>query len=367
MGLPATEVGEAVGDETICLILLVTGDCNLRCRYCYAWGGEAKEYMPWEVAMRAVDYVAARSRSLKIQFSGGEPLLNFPLVRRVVAYLKNYRGSITFQLQTNGTLIDRALAREIKRLQIGLGVSLDGPPEVNDLLRPFNGGGGSTLAVVRGLQNLAAEGIMVGLTVVLTAENTCSLPRLVEYAAYLGNIYGISLDLLRPLGRAAGAVVTEPDLNLLEDQVRAALCRSEELERLGGARIRFREAERLCRQLLQGVAKEHYCYATTGRSMAVMPDGSVYPCASLSGLSDFYLGNVADAGFSLAEAVAGKAWFQRKAELIAGCRDCSESRFCAGGCLARAYAYTGRVDRPYKGDCRLKKIFWEWARQVGKL
>jgi uncharacterized protein len=99
------------------LILLVTDDCNLRCRYCYARGGEKKEYMSWETAGKAVDYVAARSRSFKIQFSGGEPLLNFPLVKRVIEYVKMRWGSATFQLQTNGTLIDRAVAQELKNLR----------------------------------------------------------------------------------------------------------------------------------------------------------------------------------------------------------------------------------------------------------
>lgn len=355
-----------MSEEVRLLVLLVTTDCNLRCRYCYTRGGEAKEYMPWEVARRAVDYAAARSRFLKIQFSGGEPLLNLPLIRKVVVHLKNYRGSVTFQLQTNGTLIDRALAREIKRLQIGLGVSLDGPPEVNDLLRPFNGGGGSTLAVVRGLQNLAAEGIMAGLTAVLTAASTPFLPRLVELCSYLGNVYGISLDLLRPLGRGAGAGVTAPEPDLLEDQVQAALRRAEELARLGGHRVRFREAERLRHQVLRGIAREHYCYATTAQSLAVLPDGSVYPCASLANVTDFYLGNIAEQNFSLVEAAAGKEWFGRRVKLMAKCRECPDNKFCGGGCLARAYAYTGRVDRPYEGDCRLKKIFLEWVREVEK-
>lgn len=183
------------------LILLVTDDCNLRCRYCYARGGEKKEYMSWETAGKAVDYVAARSRSFKIQFSGGEPLLNFPLVKRVIEYVKMRWGSATLQLQTNGTLIDRAVAQELKNLRVRPGVSLDGPLDLNDHLRPFVGGEGSTSAVMRGLQFLAAEGIRVGLTTVLTAESARTLSQLVDWAAYAGNVYGISLDLFRPLGR----------------------------------------------------------------------------------------------------------------------------------------------------------------------
>ena len=350
--------------EIKCLILMVTRDCNLRCRYCYACGGERKDYMTWETARRAVDYVAARSRSFKVQFSGGEPLLNFSLVRRVIEYLGSHQG-VTFQLQTNGTLINGALARELKGLRIGLGVSLDGPPAVNDYLRPFPGGSGSTMAVIRGLQSLAAEGVKVGLTAVLTAESVRSLPRLVELVSYLGNVHGISLDLLRPLGRGAGVAPPEPAQ--LERAVLAALERAEELARLGGPRVGFREAERLKRLLAQGRVKDHYCFAVSGQSMAVLPDGSVYPCASLSGVEDFLLGHIADPGFSLAGSFRAARWFKQRLSLPSKCGNCPHSGFCGGGCFARAYAYHGRVDRPYEGDCRLKQIIWQWARPAKEI
>lgn len=149
---------------------------------------------------------------------------------------------------------------------------------------------------------------------------------------------------------------------MLESQVRAALRRADQLVRLGGPRVRFRELERLRYQITQGVVREEYCYATTGQCMAAVPDGGIYPCASLI-LPHFYLGNINDQDFSLAEAVAGKEWIGRKAEMMTGCRDCPDRLFCGGGCLARSYAYTGRVDKPYKGDCKLKKTFLDWVRQ----
>ncbi|RKO66587.1 radical SAM/SPASM domain-containing protein [Desulfofundulus salinus] len=345
------------------LVLLVTGDCNLRCVYCYARGGESKRHMSWEVARHAVDYAAARSKSFKIQFSGGEPLLNLPLVKEVAAYVRSRRLSVKLQLQTNGTLITPAVAQELKSLGVALGVSLDGRPEINDRLRSFAGGGGSTLAVIRGLQNLAAEGIKVGLTVVLTAESTAGLTQLVELAAYLGNVYGISLDLLRPLGRGREGRVAPPEPELLNQQVKAAIKRAEEIARLGGPLIRFREVERLKYQLHRGITRRHYCYATTGQSMAVMPDGSVYPCASLSGLTEFYLGRITDGRFSLAEALAGTSLLGRTVEVMAGCRDCWHRYLCGGGCPARAYALTGRVDRACKADCLLRKVYLDFVKK----
>jgi uncharacterized protein len=351
--------------EIKCLVLLVTLDCNLRCRYCYARGGERKDYMTWETARRAVDYVAARSRSFKVQFTGGEPLLHLPLVERVIEYLKDHPGRVTFQLQTNATLIDRALARELKRLGVGLGVSLDGPPGVNDYLRPFADGGGSTAAVIRGLESLAVQGLKVGLTAVLTGESMRSLPRLVELASYLGNVHGISLDLFRPLGRGANGWAAAPEPDQLEWAVKAALDRAEELARLGGPQVRFREVERLLWLRSRGEAKSCYCLAASGQSLAVTPDGSVYPCASLCGQEEFLLGNVHHPGFSSA-VVLPSARLALRPDLPPKCRGCPQRDFCGGGCLARAYAYNGSLDRPYDGECRLKQAIWRWALARGQ-
>ncbi|SHF26049.1 radical SAM additional 4Fe4S-binding SPASM domain-containing protein [Desulfofundulus australicus DSM 11792] len=201
--------------------------------------------MTWEVARQAVDYAAARSRSFKIQFSDGEPLLNLPLVREVVAYVRSRRLSVKLQLQTNGT--------------------------------------------------------------------------------------------------------------------QTAIKRAEEIARLGGPLIRFREVERLKYQLCRSVARQHYCYATTGQSLAVAPDGSVYPCASLCGLTEFYLGRITDGRFSLAEALAGTPLLGRTVERVPGCRDCPDRFLCGGGCPARAYAFTGRVDRACEADCLLRKVYLDFC------
>jgi len=319
--------------------------------------------MSWEVAQKALDYAAARSKFLKIQFTGGEPLLNFELIRQVVAYTRKHRFPVRFQLQTNGTLITTALAQEIKNLMIGVGVSLDGMPEVNDRLRPFADGRGSTVAVLRGLQNLAAQKIKVGITTVLTVENIAQLPRLVELAAYLGNVHGISLDLFRPLGRGVETQIVPPQNDLMEHYIKAALERAEVLVQLGGRRIRFREVERIRYQLEQGVAREFYCYATTGQCLAVLPDGSVYPCASLGGIAEFYLGNVLSKDFSHEEALSRLPFLDRTVDQMEICRECEDRWLCGGGCVARSYAYTGRVDRPYEGDCLLRKIFLDWVKK----
>jgi len=149
------------------LILWVTTDCNLRCRYCYARAGEQPESMQWETARQALELVAREScGSFKVKFAGGEPLLNLALIERAIAYVRRKGWHAIYDVQTNGTLIDRATAQSLRRLGIGVGVSLDGPPAVNDDLRPFPDGRGSTAATVAGIEQLRAAGVHVGLTAV---------------------------------------------------------------------------------------------------------------------------------------------------------------------------------------------------------
>lgn len=128
------------------LVLWVTTDCNLRCRYCYASGGDEAEYMDWQVAKQALDIMLSQSDSFKIQFAGGEPLLNMDLIEQVVGYTQGL--GIRYQLQTNASLIDDKVAANLERMGVDVGVSLDGLPEVNDSLRPFADGHGSTAATI---------------------------------------------------------------------------------------------------------------------------------------------------------------------------------------------------------------------------
>lgn len=349
------------GKEIKLLVLRVTNDCNLRCVYCYASGGEKKEVMPWSVAKRAVDYAAARSSSFKIQFTGGEPLLQFDLIENIIDYVKQRKLNVLFQLQTNGTLIDAMMARKLKDNKIALGVSLDGIPTINDKLRPLAEGRGSTTATVRGLQFLKSQGIAVGLTTVLTDQNILQLPQLVELASYLGNIYGISLDLFRPMGRGEKNQISPPDPDLLGKKVLESLYRAAELAKLGGFPVRFREVERLKYQIKKGMKREHYCYLTTGQSLAVMPLGDVFPCSSLADIPEFCLGNIMENNFSLAKGFSSMPLLNSGNDKPSNCLSCQDSWLCGGGCLARRYAYTRQVDKVYWGDCQLKKALIKYV------
>ncbi len=335
------------------LVLRVTDSCNLNCLYCYALGGNRRDDMSWRVARKTIDYVAQGNDSFKIQFTGGEPLHNFELIERIIEYVARRKLKVKFQLQTNGTLISRELAEKIRYYGIAVGVSLDGKPGINDYLRPLCSGEGSTAAVISGIKNLRAEGIKVGLTAVLSNKNTAHLPELVDLASYLGNIYGIALDLFRPLGRGKNSSIAAPEANYLTKSLLQSFKRADQLSSGGGNRVRFRELEGIKYQLQRKVKRDHYCYATTGESIAVMPKGQVYPCSSLAGLKDFLFGNIMDRDFNSQE--LQNPIIASEGTTSSNCSSCSYDWLCGGGCFARRIAYHGNTAEPFIGDCILKK------------
>jgi uncharacterized protein len=345
------------------LVLWVTADCNLRCRYCYANGGDDVKHMDWQVAKQALDLMLNQSDSFKIQFAGGEPLLNLELIEQVVHYTNSL--NIHYQLQTNATLIDTNIARSLKRLGIAVGVSLDGLPAINDSLRPFPDGQGSTVATIVGVENLRAEDIGVGLTCVLSAENVAGLPRLVELASYLGNVEGIAFDLLRPIGRAKKGEVRQADFALAARSVSTALKRADELALMGGRRVRFREVERMHYLLTHGIMRRYRCYFNAGQLLMVKPNGDAYPCASMTSFSKFCLGNIMEKDF--AERLPTTL---EKARQLAThpthCLTCPDYWLCGGPCPAQTYAQQ-LADDTKPAECYVKRAFINYVKRKGNL
>jgi len=346
------------------LVLWVTTDCNLRCRYCYANGGEKTKYMNWQIAKRALDLMINHSRSFTVQFAGGEPLLNMDLIEKVVNYTQGL--NVCYQLQTNATLIDSKMAMHLKHLNIGIGVSLDGLPEVNDYLRPFPDGKGSTIATITGLQYLGVVGIHVGLTCVLSADNIKGLPGLVELISYLGNVEGITFDVLRPVGKAKNSNVKQANPRLSAKYVSFSLQRADKIARQGGKKVKFREVEQIKYLISTRRIRQHHCYFDTSQMLMVKPGGEVYPCPSLTGFPEFYLGNIMKQNFAKRLAIN----LEKAKKLIIypdRCFTCPERWLCGGPCLAHVYAQHKLSDKINLTECAIKKVLINYVLKKSRL
>ena len=326
------------------LVMSLTGCCNLACKYCYATG-QAAEPMSFDTARRIIDMVAAGSNAWTLQFSGGEPLLEYDLLKAIVSYIKNKDIDVRFQLQTNGTLLTEEMARYFKREKIGIGVSLDGMPEVNDKTRRFPNGRGASASVLHGIELLKNEGVAIGLTSVLTSENVKELTKLVEFAYYLGNVRRLGIDLLRGQGR--GENLTSAGSEVFEEYIRA-FRRSEELAKLFGYKIKFSQVEQAASLARNCVGSFAHCEAMDMSGLHVDAKGRFYACSSFVG-DEYYC--VGDAVCGIDEG----RWIELSAvmrERMATCQSCGELKSCGGACYARC---VGNGGRPPCAECGLKK------------
>ncbi len=327
------------------LTLRITERCNLACRYCYAARANQSD-MPFGIAALAIDRFAGAGGKLKIQFTGGEPLLCLDLMEQAAAYARQQGIAASFSVQTNGTLLSEAACRALKAMNCAVGVSLDGMAGAN-ALRVYPDGRPAFQDAVAGVKRLGAQGVRCNLNAVVTRVNQHKLHELIDLAAYLGNVRGVGLDMFRPLGRGKGGAFA-PDASLKADVARMA-ARASELKALG-ADVRIKEIEKLRYMAQRGITGGCYCYAGTGESFAVDYNGDVYPCSSFAGLAEYRMGNI-----------AGELCAPQPSVCLpdAACVGCRYLPLCRGGCPA-GRAACGGLNR---GDCAMHQAFIDCERE----
>ena len=253
------------------LILKITNKCNLNCIYCYNADKNEIKDMDFKTAKNSIDYILSDDADkLKIQFTGGEPLLNFDLIEKVIKYCnKKYDYiNISYAVQTNGTLLNNELIEKIKDLHLKIGISIDGI-EVNDILRPYKNGNSSTLDTLRGIYLLNSHNIPFGITTVITNKNLPFIKEFVEYLIALG-VKSISFDLLKPKKKEHLKLMpNEEEFNKI-------------LKELNNYPIYIKNLQRRPNNI--------YCFLNTGDLLFVNELGDVYPCPTLEG--HFYMGNI---------------------------------------------------------------------------
>lgn len=328
------------------MVLSLTGKCNFACKYCYASGHDQSD-MNVAVALQAVEMAAASGENFVIQFSGGEPLLNFECLKTVVDYVHAKKIPARLQLQTNAALLTDMSAKYLYRNKVAIGVSLDGRPAVNDKLRLTGSGEGASDKIISGINVLRRNKIACGITCVVTSENVDELAGIVELAYFLGNVRRIGFDLLRGQGR--GAQLHPPDA----EKTRLAMERVHEhnnmLSRFAGYKIALSQHERV-RALLGNTGYEFgHCYAMNGEAAFVDAGGDIYACSSLMGDPEFYTGNV-EKGL---QADLVQKIQQRIRSSMNFCKECADFKLCGGGCFARWYGSGGKY--AYESECALKR------------
>ena len=331
------------------LVLMLTRRCNLACAYCYARAGSSGAEMSPELARRAIHRLRRDHGRLTVELTGGEPLLNFGLVQELVCGYAGEPNPPRFALQTNALLLDRAKLGFLVEHGVGLGISLDGAPETNDLTR----GGGA--AVLKALRRLDAAGAGVNLTVVITRHNIARLPELLLLAAGFRSVRVINLDLVRPLGRAQDADLA-PRAEQMREMLPRLLANLAFVSTRRWPPLKVREVDQVRRRAGQTRVRP-YCLAAAGSAAAVTPEGEIYPCAGLAGRKEHLAGRVEDASEPALEPLVS-GW-----GLPPACAACEVRFVCRGGCPSRRIATQGGPQHPYPLECLLRKELYRRVSQ----
>jgi uncharacterized protein len=310
------------------LVLWLTTACNLRCGYCYR-GDQPALAMPLDVARSVLQLVAASGLPFHVQMAGGEPTLEPALIDAVGQMVRRAGWPATLAVQTNGTLMDPSLVECCRRHGISLGISLDGPPGVQERIR---GGAGATF---KGLGLLARHDVPVRVTTVVSSANVDHLGELMLTLATFPNVRAVGLDPVVLRGGALRMRDPSPDDAALRSGVTEMLAMHHRVNLLRREPIIWREREAVSQALKQGKTEGVFCHACRGESLAVHPDGSVSPCGQTAGHPALATGTLERIDWEKLGSLF------RGVQLRGPCRRCPLEGRCPGDCPSRLAADNG--------------------------
>ncbi|OON97809.1 MAG: thioether cross-link-forming SCIFF peptide maturase [Epulopiscium sp. Nele67-Bin005] len=348
------------------LCLHVAHDCNLACKYCFAGEGEyhgPRGLMSAEVGKAAIDFLIKASghrKNVEVDFFGGEPLMNFKVVKEVVEYAreqeektgKNFR----FTLTTNGVLLNNTIIEFLNKNMYNVVLSLDGRPKVNDKMRPTSNGKGSYDIILPKFKKLVDE-------------------RGHKQYYIRGTFTRHNLDFAQDVLHMADAgfsevsvepVVAPPTTDYaLKDEDLEPLCK--EYENLAKEMLRRHKENGECFNFfhfmvdLSGGPCVHKRLAGCGSGteyLAATPEGDLYPCHQFVGMPEFKMGDVWTGVTNLDRRNEfEKCNVYSKEE----CTSCWAKLYCSGGCAANAYHFNQKLDSIYEVGCELEKKRLECA------
>ena len=347
------------------MCLHIAHDCNLRCEYCFASTGDfgkGRKLMPLEIGKKAIDFLLEQSRdreTLELDFFGGEPLMNFDVVKEVVKYARSkeqeYGKRFRFTITTNGMLLTDDKIDFINKEMSNVVLSLDGRREVNDRVRKRVDGTGCYDRILPAFQKLVAQRGDKDYYVrgTFTKYN-------LDFSDDVFSLYDAGFDQI-----SVEPVVSDPakPYALTERELSDIFC---EYERLAS---RILEAQKQGKRfnffhfmidLDQGpcaIKRLRGC-GCGNEYVAITPDGDIYPCHQFVGMEEYKMGNLDEGTFNLdIKAEFAAAHVYTKPE----CKQCWAKFYCSGGCNANNYQYAGDIHNAHKFSCQLQKKRLECA------
>ena len=327
------------------LCLHIAHDCNLACRYCFAEEGEyhgKRDLMSYEVGRQALDFLIANSgnrRNLEVDFFGGEPLMNWEVVKKLVEYgreqEKIHDKKFRFTLTTNGVQLNDEIMEFANKEMANVVLSVDGRKEIHDLMRPFPKGAGSYDLVIPKFQKFA---------------KLRNQDKYYVRGTFTRHNLDFSKDVLHLADLGFKQISVEP---VVAGENEEYALREEDLP------VIYEEYDRLAKEMIrrekagEGFNFFHFMIDLTGgpcvykrlsgcgsgtEYLAVTPWGDLYPCHQFVGEEKYLMGNVFE-GIKkpqIQEEFKGCNVYTKEA-----CKDCFARFYCSGGCAANSYNDSG--------------------------
>ena len=341
------------------LCLHIAHDCNLACRYCFAEEGEyhgRRALMSYEVGKKALDFLIANSGSrhnLEVDFFGGEPLMNWQVVKDLVAYGRSqekiHDKHFRFTVTTNGVLLNDEIQEFVNREMDNVVLRLDGRKEINDRMRPFRNGKGSYELIVPKFQKLA---------------ESRNQEKYYIRGTFTRNNLDFAEDILHFADLGFKQMSIEP---VVGEETDPYAIRKEDLPAI------MQEYDRLA-QIMIGREKEgkgfnffHFMIDLDGgpcvakrlsgcgsgtEYLAVTPWGDFYPCHQFVGQEEFLMGNVEEGIVrpEIADEFRSCNVYSKEK-----CKNCFAKFYCSGGCMANAYNFHGTIHEAYEIGCEMQR------------
>ncbi len=341
------------------LCLHIAHDCNLACKYCFAGEGEyhgRRALMSLEVGRKALDFLVENSGNrvnLEVDFFGGEPLMNWQVVKELVAYGRSleepHHKKFRFTLTTNGVLLTDEVMDFVNKEMSNLVLSIDGRKEIHDLMRPHRGGQGSYDEILPKYKK--------------AAESRNQMNYYVR-GTYTRNNTDFSEDVIHLADQGFEQISVEP---VVADKKEDYALRMEDVPKL------LSEYDRLAQEYIRrkrdgkGFQFFHFMIDLEGgpcvakrlsgcgsgtEYLAVTPWGDLYPCHQFVGQEEFLMGNVEDGIVrkDIQDKFKACNVYSKKE-----CRDCFAKFYCSGGCAANAWHESGDVNGSYELGCELQR------------
>lgn len=329
------------------LILDTTNKCNLACKYCFVSATEEGIFMPIDTAINALKLALNHpqcAQTLTIEFSGGEPMLNFDLIEKFVPIAEKMaedRGkNLTFTIQTNGTMLNKKNMDYLLQHRFNVGISIDGMEEIHDKNRVFANGNGSLGVIRKNIRRFMELGGNVSILAVISSVE--QYDSILQFALENG-IKDIRTNLVTQIGRAMGKEEFAIEYKKLADkfvEVSKRILRGE--LKINDATLTFYLWNLLMLQ-------PHMCFRSpcgaAKNQISVTAFGEVYPCQSWRNVKDIPMGNVNEENNlenMISKSKRAKELRERNVRDIEPCKKCEWKMFC-GVCPREVYSCKGNI------------------------